>query len=84
MNPYDDYSVETGISPLAPVYMAARGDSLEDEDQPVSPAALVFMGAEAEYKGFIERRTGSSPDYRVHGFANHLGQAIEFYLRSCD
>lgn len=77
-NPYDDYSVETGISWIAPVYKAARGA----RDQAVSPAALVFMGSESEFKGFIERRTGTSPDYRIPGYANHLGQAIQYYRKA--
>ncbi len=45
-------------------------------------AALVFIGAEAEFKGFIERRTGTSPDYRIWGYVNHLGQAIHFYRQA--
>lgn len=78
-----DYSPSTGLS--GQIQDAARG--LLDENGEWSavpprrpdPAALVFVGAEEEFKGFIERRTGISPDYRAQGFINHLGQAISRY-----
>lgn len=77
VDPHGDYAIETGVYTLSPVSKAAKGLHVE-----VDPAALVFMGAEAEFRGFIERRTGSSPDYRIPGYANHLGQAIDYYRRA--
>ena len=74
----EEYSTATGISPMSPVARAAKRQVVSS-DGVVDPAALVFMGCEAEFKGFIERRTGSSPDYRIPGYANHLGVAIRFY-----
>jgi hypothetical protein len=87
---HEPYSPATGIGVTEQIKRAARGylneqgeydRSLVESPRPDS-AALVFMGAEAEFKGFIERRTGKSPDYRAKGFVNHLGQAIAFYRRA--
>lgn len=75
VDPHGDYSPSTGVYTLSSVSKAARGFRGAELD----PAALVFMGSEAEFKGFVERRTGESPDYRIKGYANHLGQAIQYY-----
>lgn len=77
LNHGEEYSPATGISPMCPVAQAAKRGV--NDDGVLDPAALVFMGSEAEFKGFIERRTGTSPDYRIPGYANHLGEAISFY-----
>ena len=81
------YNPATGISWLSQIAQAAEGKSGSNgqftlSDNGADPAALVFMGAEAEFKGFIERRTGESPDYRIVGYKNHLGQAINYYRRA--
>lgn len=48
-------------------------------------AAFVLMGADAEHKGLIERRTGRSPDPRAQGrFVNHLGTAIKYYREAAN
>lgn len=83
----DAYRPSEGISAVAQVHWAARGQLDSDGNYSPTggrpdPAALVFMGAESEFKGFIERRTGSSPDYRASGYVNHLGQAIDFYRQA--
>lgn len=72
-----EYRIDTGIFALSEISKAARGVG-----GAVDPAALVFHGAEAEFKGFVERRTGESPDYRIAGYANHFGEAIRFYRRA--
>lgn len=71
----EGYAPATGIYTLSPMAKSAKGH----RGEAVDPAALVFMGSEAEFKGFVERRTGTSPDYRIPGYANHLGQAIALY-----
>lgn len=86
----EDYSPLTGIDHSSKISMAARG--LLDENgeyrpglganRAGDPASLVLMGAEAEFKGFVERRTGESPDYRISGYGNHLGQAIWLYSQA--
>lgn len=76
----EDYDPAAGLSWLSPVCLAARGGV--DGSSAPDPAALVFMGSEAEHRGFVERRTGTSPDYRVDGYANHLGEAIGYYRRA--
>lgn len=83
---FGDYSPSTGIGHLDQIKEAARGvldengeRSYDRQNYRQDPAALVFLGAEEEFKGFVERRTGKSPDYRAQGFVNHLGQAISRY-----
>lgn len=83
------YNPASGISLHSQIGLAASGKGRFGPDgrydtsaQPVDPAALVFMGAESEFKGFIERRTGESPDYRLTGYRNHLGEAIDYYRRA--
>lgn len=72
-----EYRLETGLMALEPIVKAARAGGRGGMS--ADPAALVFVGAEAEFRGFIERKTGESPDYRIDGYANHLGEAISYY-----
>ncbi|MDR7086820.1 hypothetical protein J2X11_001659 [Aeromicrobium panaciterrae] len=86
----ETYNPANGISPVCEVAMAAKGHLDEHgkysphlvRNPRSDPSAIVFMGAETEFKGFIERRTGKSPDYRASGFVNHLGHAISQYRRA--
>jgi len=87
LRPGEQYDPASGISMTAPIRWAAQGKLGRDGQydpsaNAVDPSALVFLGAESEFKGFIERRTGESPDYRLSGYANHLGWAIKFYRQA--